>query len=458
MLDELAGLLHAPLYLVGGSVRDLVLGKDISDLDFTTILRPDEVLDALTAWADATWETGVEFGTVALEKNGVKLEITTFRADLYDGVTRNPEVQFGTTLDDDLVRRDFTVNAMALEIVPGGEPVFHDPLGGLSALAAGVLDTPQAPEVSFRDDPLRMLRAARFLSQLGGYGATHAGFTVAERVVTAMTAMAGEIERITAERIQAELDKMMLGVRPEAGIELLVSTGLADFVLPDVAALKAVGDEHGQHKDIYQHSLTVLRQAIDQEEEPDLILRWAALLHDIGKPATRKYVDGAVTFHQHEIVGARLVRTWMRRLKYPKHMTGDVSELVALHMRFHGFGDGEWTDSAVRRYVTDAGELLPRLNKLVRADSTTRNKRKAAWIQRSYDELEARIADLKAREDLAKVRPDLDGNEIMEILGVPAGPIVGRAWKYLKDVRLNRGPLDHDEAIAVLQAWWKEQQ
>jgi poly(A) polymerase len=436
------------LYLVGGSVRDALLGRLGTDLDFTTDARPEQMQQFLRSWADALWDTGIEFGTVGVGKGGDRMEITTFRADTYDQVSRNPQVRFGDNLDDDLVRRDFTANAMAIRITADGPAEFYDPLGGLAALRARVLDTPAAPEVSFGDDPLRMLRAARFVSQLG--------FTVAPRVREAMSAMSGQLERITAERVSAELDKLLLGSDPAAGIDLMVESGLGDVVLPEIGAMRMAIDEHHQHKDVYQHSLTVLRQAIGlEDDEPDLVLRWSALLHDIGKPSTRRHEpDGGVSFHHHEVVGAKMTRKRMRALKYSKQMVEDVSQLVYLHLRFHGYGDGQWTDSAVRRYVTDAGRLLPLLHKLVRADCTTRNKRRAARLQANYDDLEARIAELAAKEDLQRVRPDLDGNAIMEILGIPAGPQVGEAWRYLKELRLERGPLDHDEAVAELLRWW----
>jgi poly(A) polymerase len=448
--DELAERFAAAghqLYLVGGPVRDALLGRMGNDLDFTTDARPQQVLALVRPWADAVWETGIAYGTVGIAKDGHQLEITTFRADSYDRVTRNPEVTFGNSIEDDLLRRDFTVNAMAVELT---EQRFVDPYGGVAALGEKVLDTPATPQESFADDPLRMLRAARFVSQLG--------FTPAPRVVEAMTSMAGEISRITAERVQAEASKLLCGVRPKAGIELLVETGLAEKVLPELPAMRLEIDEHHQHKDVYQHSLVVLDQAIAQEEDgPDLVLRLAALLHDIGKPATRRFEDGGgVSFHHHEVVGAKMVRKRLRELKYSKEIISDVADLVFLHLRFHGYGKGEWTDSAVRRYVTDAGPLLSRLHKLVRADCTTRNKRKAQNLQRSYDDLEARIARIAADEDLARVRPDLDGNEIMRLLGVPPGPIVGQAWKFLKDLRLDRGPLDHDEAVAELVTWARE--
>ncbi|BDB45800.1 MULTISPECIES: CCA tRNA nucleotidyltransferase [Mycobacterium] len=437
------------LYLVGGSVRDALLGRLSPDLDFTTDARPDQIQQIVRPLADALWDTGIQYGTVGVGRGEHRLEITTFRADTYDHVSRHPDVRFGDRLEDDLVRRDFTVNAMAVRVTAAGAGEFLDPLGGLAALRAKVLDTPSAPEVSFGDDPLRMLRAARFVSQLG--------FTVAPRVLTALEAMAPQLGRISVERVAVELDKMLLGAHPVAGIDLLVQSGMGAVVLPEVGGMQMAIDEHHQHKDVYQHSLTVLRQAIELEDEgPDLVLRWAALLHDIGKPATRRHEpNGGVSFHHHEVVGAKMVRKRMRALKYSKQMVDDVSQLVYLHLRFHGYGEGKWTDSAVRRYVTDAGPLLPRLHKLVRADCTTRNKRRAARLRASYDRLEERIAELAAQEDLDRVRPDLDGNEIMRLLDIPAGPQVGQAWKYLKELRLDRGPLSREEATAELLAWWQ---
>jgi poly(A) polymerase len=447
--DELAARFTAAghrLYLVGGSVRDALLGRHVNDLDFTTDARPDAVLALLEGWADAVWETGIAFGTVGARRDGVSMEITTFRADAYDRVTRNPVVAFGDTIEDDLVRRDFTANAMAVELT-GNQRTFVDPHGGLAALAAGVLDTPAAPEVSFADDPLRMLRAARFVSQLG--------LTPAPRVVEAMTAMAGELDRITRERVQVELSKLICGVFPRRAVELLVQTGLADRVLPEVPAMRLAIDEHMQHKDVYTHSLAVLEQAIERETGgPDLVLRLAALLHDVGKPETRRREpDGRVSFHHHEVVGAKLVRWRLRELRYPKAVVDDVAQLVYLHLRFHGYGSGEWTDSAVRRYVTDAGPLLDRLHKLVRSDCTTRNRRRAAALQRSYDSLEERIAALRAQEELDAIRPDLDGNAIMRLLGIPPGPMVGKAYKHLLALRMERGPLGPEEAEAELRRW-----
>ncbi|WP_158879669.1 CCA tRNA nucleotidyltransferase [Amycolatopsis anabasis] len=455
LADELAKLFADAghrLYLVGGSVRDALLGRLSADLDFTTDARPDRVLEIVRDWGDGVWDVGIAFGTVGVTKRGSTLEITTFRADSYDRVGRNPEVTFGDTIEGDLLRRDFTVNAMAIELTT---KTFVDPHGGLEALGRKLLDPPATPAESFADDPLRMMRAARFVSQLG--------FTPAPRVVEAMTEMSEQITRITAERVQTELSKLITGKDPRRGLELMVETGLADHVLPEVPGMRLAIDEHHQHKDVYQHSLTVLEQAIalekrdDPEAEPDLVLRLAALLHDIGKPATRRFEPGGgVSFHHHEVVGAKMTRKRLRALKYSKQIVDDVAQLVFLHLRFHGYGKGEWTDSAVRRYVTDAGELLQRLHKLVRADCTTRNKRKAAALQRTYDDLEERIARIAAEEDLARVRPDLDGNEIMKLLGLPPGPMVGKAWKFLKDLRLDRGPLDHDEAVRALYEWARE--
>ncbi|MCX6463356.1 MAG: CCA tRNA nucleotidyltransferase [Pseudonocardiales bacterium] len=450
--EELAARFEAAghrLYLVGGWVRDALLDRSSDgDADFTTDARPEAVLALLEGWADTVWDTGIAFGTVGARRHGVTVEITTFRADAYDRVSRNPVVRFGETIAEDLVRRDFSVNAMAVELT--GERSFVDPHGGLAALHAGVLDTPASPEESFADDPLRMLRAARFVGQLG--------LTPAPRVVAAMTAMAGELARITRERVQAELTKLVLGAYPRRGIELLVDTGLAEFVLPEVPAMRLAVDEHMQHKDVYTHSLVVMEQAIERETDgPDLVLRLAALLHDIGKPDTRrKEADGRVSFHHHEVVGAKMTRRRLRELRYPKSVVDEVSQLVFLHLRFHGYSGGEWTDSAVRRYVTDAGPLLDRLHKLVRSDCTTRNKRRAAALQRSYDGLEARIAALREQEELDAIRPDLDGNAIMEILGIPAGPRVGKAYKHLLALRMERGPLSREEAEAELRRWAAE--
>ena len=451
-------------HLVGGSVRDALLAAGSSsprvpgDLDVTTNARPEQTLDLLRGWAGSTWNTGIQFGTVGAEVRGVRLEITTYRADRYDRESRNPEVAWGTSLEDDLARRDFTVNAMAVSL--GRDRKVTDPFGGLGDLLKKRLRTPGPAVDSFLDDPLRMLRAVRFVAQLQ--------LTPDDEVVAAMTTLAPELGRITPERVQTELSKTLLQDAPRAALELFVSTGLADVVLPELSALRMEIDEHHQHKDVYAHSLTVLDRAIalekaavrageDGAESPDLVLRLAALLHDIGKPATRRHEPrGRVSFHHHEVVGAKLVRKRLTALRYPKEVVEAVARLTFLHLRFHGFGRGEWTDSAVRRYVTDAGDLLPRLHKLVRSDCTTRNKKRAAALAATYDSLEARIAEIAEKEDLARVRPDLDGNAIMEILGIPPGREVGEAWRFLKELRLERGPLPPDEAEAELRAWWAD--
>ncbi|MET9219156.1 CCA tRNA nucleotidyltransferase [Streptomyces sp. NPDC003300] len=437
------------LALVGGSVRDTLLGRLGNDLDFTTDARPEQVLKILRSWADSVWEVGIAFGTVGAMKDSFQIEVTTYRSEAYDRTSRKPEVSYGDTIEDDLVRRDFTVNAMAVAL-PEGD--FVDPYGGLDDLAARRLRTPGTPESSFSDDPLRMLRAARFAAQLD--------FEVAPEVVAAMSAMADRIGIVSAERIRDELNKLILSDHPRKGLRLLVDTGLADLVLPELSALRLERDEHFRHKDVYEHSLTVLEQAIDLETDgPDLVLRLAALLHDIGKPKTRRFeTDGRVSFHHHEMVGAKLTKARLTQLKYPNDLAKDVSRLVELHLRFHGYGSGEWTDSAVRRYVRDAGPQLSRLHKLTRSDCTTRNKRKAAALSRTYDALEARIAELQEREELDAIRPDLDGNQIMSILGVPPGPLVGKAYQHMLELRLENGPMTEDEAIAALKTWWSEQQ
>ncbi|MFE3251367.1 CCA tRNA nucleotidyltransferase [Streptomyces sp. NPDC059209] len=444
------------LALVGGSVRDALLGRLGNDLDFTTDARPDDVLKIVRPWADSVWEVGIAFGTVGVQKAGrvgderqdFQIEVTTYRSEAYDRTSRKPEVSYGDSIEDDLVRRDFTVNAMAVAL-PQKE--FIDPHGGLQDLAAGVLRTPGTPEASFSDDPLRMLRAARFAAQLD--------FEVAPDVVAAMKAMAERIEIVSAERVREELNKLILSGHPRKGLALLVDTGLAERVLPELPALRLESDEHHRHKDVYEHSLTVLEQAIDLEEKgPDLVLRLAALLHDIGKPRTRRFEkDGGVSFHHHEVVGAKLTKKRMTELKYSNELVKDVSRLVELHLRFHGYGTGEWTDSAVRRYVRDAGPLLDRLHKLTRSDCTTRNKRKATALSRAYDGLEERIAQLQEQEELDSIRPDLDGNQIMETLGVGPGPVIGAAYKFLLELRLENGPMGRDEAVSALKEWWASQ-
>jgi poly(A) polymerase len=441
------------LSLVGGSVRDALLGRLGQDLDFATDARPEQVVPLLKEWGDAWWEVGIAYGTVGARKGDIVVEVTTYRDEVYRSDSRKPAVSYGDSLEEDLRRRDLTVNAMAVA-VPGKQ--FVDPFGGLEDLAGRVLRTPGRPEDSFSDDPLRMMRVARFVAQLG--------FTVDPAVVAAMTAMADRIEIVSAERVRDELVKLVCAPRPRAGLALLVETGLADHVLPELPKLALEIDEHHRHKDVYEHTLTVLEQAMALEStdgpgEPDLVLRLAALMHDVGKPRTRRFEKGGgVSFHHHEVVGAKMTRARLRALRFPKDVVEDVARLVELHLRFHGYGTGAWTDSAVRRYVADAGPLLDRLHKLTRSDCTTRNRRKAEQLRRTYDHLEERIARLREQEELDAIRPDLDGNAIMEILGVPPGPVVGQAWKHLKEVRLERGPLSHEDAVAELRSWWSTQQ
>ncbi|MGI5393932.1 CCA tRNA nucleotidyltransferase [Streptomyces sp. CA-251251] len=437
------------LALVGGSVRDALLGRLGNDLDFTTDARPQDVLKILRPWADAVWDVGIAFGTVGAQKDGYQIEVTTYRSEAYDRTSRKPEVSYGDSIEEDLVRRDFTVNAMAVALPEGR---FIDPHGGQDDLAARVLRTPGTPEESFSDDPLRMMRAARFAAQLD--------FEVAPEVVQAMKDMAGRIDIVSAERVRDELNKLILSAHPRKGLSLLVDSGLAERILPELPALRLERDEHHRHKDVYDHTLIVLEQAMALESEgPDLTLRLAALLHDIGKPRTRRFEeDGRVSFHHHEVVGAKMTKKRMTALKYSNDLVKDVSRLVELHLRFHGYGTGEWTDSAVRRYVRDAGPLLDRLHKLTRSDCTTRNKRKASALSRAYDGLEERIAQLQQQEELDAIRPDLDGNEIMEILGVRPGPAVGQAYKHLLELRLENGPMEREAAVAALKEWWAEQE
>lgn len=469
-VGRLASLFEAAghqLFLVGGSVRDALLGHLGNDLDFTTSARPEVIEKLLKSFTPTTWDVGRAFGTIGAKVAGRDgqpdwiIEITTFRSDVYRSDSRKPEVNFGDSLSGDLLRRDFTVNAMAIEVrSPQAGSVgvmgeFVDPYNGLDDLAAELITTPATAEESFSDDPLRMLRAARFASQLG--------FRPAPEVVAAMTAMASRIEIISAERVRDELTKLLLTDHPRVGLDLLVSTGLAEYVLPELPALQLERDEHHRHKDVYQHSLTVLDQAIELEhrldERPDLINRLAALLHDIGKPATRKFEDaGKVSFHHHDVVGAKLTRKRLKALRFAESEIKAVATLVELHLRFHGYGDGQWTDSAVRRYVRDAGDLLPRLHILTRADCTTRNARKAARLRQAYDDLEVRIAALSEAEELDSIRPDLDGNQIMQILDLPPGREVGLAYKFLLEQRLELGPLDEAAATALLRRWWASQQ
>jgi poly(A) polymerase len=435
------------LALVGGPVRDVFLRQRPGDLDLATDATPDQVLQMTKSWADRTWTVGIAFGTVGLRKGNSVFEITTYRSEQYERATRRPDVQYGRSLEEDLGRRDFTINAMAAKL-PGYELV--DPFGGFDALRKKVLRTPGPPEQSFGDDPLRILRAARFAAKLG--------FTVAPEVRVAMTEQAGRLEIVSVERITSELTKLMLTPDPAFGVDVLVQTGVADEVLPEVSRLRMEADEHHRHKDVYQHSLTVLRQAIELEPryglDGDLIVRLAALLHDIGKPRTRSLLpDGRVAFHLHEVIGAKMTKRRLTALRFPNDVVRDVSRLVELHLRFHGYGEGEWTDSAVRRYVRDAGPLLSRLHVLTRADCTTRNRAKAARLARAYDGLEQRITELSEQEELARIRPELDGNEIMRVLGVAPGPVVGQARDFLLELRITEGELGRERVTQELRRW-----
>ncbi len=441
------------LALVGGPVRDAFLGATSHDLDFATSAHPDETERILAGWADAHWDVGRDFGTIGATKGDDVVEVTTYRSESYDMGSRKPQVEYGTTLEGDLTRRDFTVNAMALRLP---DLAFVDPTGGMDDLAGQLLRTPVTAEQSFDDDPLRIMRAARFTAQLG--------FDVAPDVMDAMTGMASRLAIVSAERVRAELERLVTSLWPRRGIELMVHTGVADVVLPELSRLQETVDEHRRHKDVYEHTLTVLDQAISLETGPDgpvpgpdFVLRFAALMHDVGKPATRRFEPGGtVSFHHHELVGARMTKARMRALRFDNQTTRDVAKLVELHLRFHGYGEAKWTDSAVRRYVTDAGPLLERLHRLTRADCTTRNQRKAMRLAAAYDDLEARIAELREQEELKAIRPDLDGARIMEILGITPGPVVGEAYRFLLDLRMEEGPIGEEAARERLLAWWEE--
>jgi poly(A) polymerase len=439
------------LALVGGPVRDAFLGREVHDLDFTTSATPEQIEKLVSPLAQAVWDVGRAFGTIACQIGNDTFEITTYRSDVYDGASRKPEVAFGTSLEADLLRRDFTMNAMALTL-PGLRLV--DPCNGLDDLLSLTLKTPIAPEVSFGDDPLRMMRAARFASQIGA--------VVDEQTLSAMTEMADRITDISAERVREELVRILVSRSPRAGLEILVDTGLAERVLPELPALRLEADEHAHHKDVYQHTLTVLEQAIDEEQrrydghEPDVVLRIASLLHDIGKPATRRFEGGGVTFYHHDIVGAKLAKKRLKALRFDNETIGSVAKLVELHLRFFGYADQAWSDSAVRRYVRDAGSELARLHILVRADVTTRNKRKADRLSFAYDDLESRIEQLSQQEELDQMRPDLDGEEIMATLGIAPGRDVGQAYRFLLELRLDEGELGTQEATKRLLAWWSE--
>ncbi|MEI6590532.1 MAG: CCA tRNA nucleotidyltransferase [Actinomycetes bacterium] len=436
------------LALVGGSVRDAFLGRTSPDLDFTTSAKPEQTQMILKPLVDAIWDIGKEFGTIGAKLGEDTIEITTYRAEAYDSDSRKPIVAFGDNLADDLVRRDFTVNSMALRLP---DMVFVDPHDGLKDLIAGVLRTPGKPEDSFSDDPLRMLRAARFAAQFA--------FEIEEQTFKAMREMASRLEIVSAERIQVEFVKLMKGAHPRLGLEAMVESGLAAIVLPELPALRLEVDEHHHHKDVYEHTLMVVDQAIDYERdyglESDFVLRFAALLHDIGKPATRRLEPGGtVTFYNHDLVGARLATKRMKALRFDNDTTKDVARLIELHLRFFGYSDQAWTDSAIRRYVRDADGLLTRLHALTRADVTTRNKRKGDRLAHAYDDLETRIAQISEEEELNAIRPDLDGEDIMRILNLKPSREVGEAYKFLLDLRLDSGPLGAEEAEKRLLDWW----
>jgi poly(A) polymerase len=427
------------LYLVGGSVRDLLLDRGSADLDFATNARPPETTKVLQGWADRRYFVGVRFGTVGALKGDTLVEITTFRQEIYAERNRKPAVTFGKDVRTDLSRRDFTINAMAV-LVPNGTLI--DPFGGVQALGSRILDTPLDPEVAFSDDPLRMVRAARFVGQLD--------VVPADRVVEAIGAMRERLEIVAAERIQAELDKLLVAPNAAKGLAVLVDSGLADEFLPELPALRLEQDPIHHHKDVLRHTYAVVERC-----EPDLVLRLAGLLHDIGKPKTRQIGPDGIRFHHHEVVGARMARERLTALRYPHAVVDDVGTLIELHLRFHGYGEG-WTDAAVRRYVRDAGPLLDRLNQLTRADVTTRNAERAKRFAALQDELEERIAALAEEENLEAMRPPLDGRQVMDRLGVAPGPVVGEALAYLMEVRMERGPVQEDQAYELLDAWAKE--
>jgi poly(A) polymerase len=436
--------------LVGGPVRDAVLGKLVKDLDLTTNAKPDEIQKCLKGWADSIWDVGIKFGTVGAKVKDYVFEITTYRTEQYEDTSRKPSVEFGKTLEEDLARRDFTINAMALRL-PNFELV--DIYNGLTDLNNKILRTPLDAQISFSEDPLRMLRAARFMSKLD--------LKPQADLVEAMKTLADRLKIVSMERINDEFNKLLLTDKPRPGIELLVETGVAEHFLPELPALKLEIDEHHHHKDVYQHSLTVLDQVIDLETkhqpqiEADLVLRIAALLHDIGKPKTRKFEgEGRVSFHHHEVVGARLAKKRLEKLRYSNEIIEQVCLLIELHLRFHGYGDGKWTDSAVRRYVRDAEEQLIRLHKLTRADCTTRNDAKAEKLRNAYNDLEQRIIELSKQEELKSMRPELDGAEIMKVLNIKPGPEVGKAYQFLLDLRLDKGIMGIEKATEELKTWW----
>jgi poly(A) polymerase len=443
-LAERFGASGHSLYLVGGIVRDLVLGRvrPGADLDLTTDALPSETRALLEGWADTLWSQGEAFGTIGARKGDAVFEITTHRAEAYREDSRKPHVVFATDITQDLSRRDFTVNAMALRL-PGIELI--DPFAGVADLGAGVLRTPLAPEESFSDDPLRMLRAARFIA---GYG-----LKPDDDLVAAVRELRDRLAIVSAERIRDELSKLLVVEDPSAGLWFLADTELADQFLPELRALRLEQDPIHRHKDVLAHTIAVVAKT-----SPRLVLRLAALLHDVGKPATRAIGPRGVSFHHHEVVGARMARNRLRELRFSNDVVDDVQRLVFLHLRFHGYQDEAWSDAAVRRYARDAGPLLDDLNELTRCDCTTRNERRARLLAARMDALEARIAELREREELDAIRPDIDGNRVMELLGIGPGRPVGEALAMLLDARLEEGPLGEEEAERRLLAWWNARQ
>ena len=424
------------IYLVGGSVRDALLGRDASDLDFATDARPDRLKALLRDWADHLYAIGERFGTIGAVRDGIRCEITTFRAEAYPPDSRRPEVTFGDSIEADLERRDFTVNAVALRL--GGDgPVLIDPFGGVADIASRTLRTPIGPGVSFSDDPLRMVRLFRFIAGLDFYPN--------REELEAVTRMKERLGIVSAERIRDEFSKLVVGDWSAPALSLMIESGLAAGFIPEIPALAMTEDPDHRHKDVLAHSLAVMAKT-----NPDLVLRLAALFHDVGKPATRRFDGPKVTFHNHEVVGARMTRARLRKLRYPRDTIEQVAELVFLHMRAHTFKMG-WTDSAVRRYVRDAGELLPRLNQLARCDVTTRSDRRARRIHRQIDELEERIEELGAREELEALRPPIDGHDVMAYLGIAPGPLVGAILEVLLDKRIDDGPYERSEAFAIVR-------
>jgi poly(A) polymerase len=444
---------NARLYLVGGTVRDLLLDRATGELDFdlTTDALPEQTKKLVSGWADAVWTAGERFGTISLQKDGRTYEITTHRAEAYSPDSRKPDVQFSLDIGTDLSRRDFTVNAMALEITADA-PDLVDPFGGVADLLSKTLRTPLSPSESFSDDPLRMMRAARFMSALQ--------LQPVPELVDAVRAMHERLTIISAERVRNELDRLMVTDHPSLGLWFLVDTGLAEHFFPELPAMKLEQDPIHRHKDVLTHTFAVVEN-VRRDAAPQFdfrITRLAALFHDIGKPKTRAFADGkGVTFHHHEVVGARMAKKRLLAMRYSTQDVEAITELVALHLRFHTYQMG-WSDSAVRRYVRDAGPLLTELNVLTRCDCTTRNEKKALMLSKRMDELEERIAELAKNEELAALRPEMDGAQVMEHLSLSPGRQVGAALNFLMDIRLDEGELGAEEIRNRLDVWWAAQQ